>query len=260
MKSTKKAFTLVELVVVVTILAILSTIWFVSYISTLSDSRNATRIWDMSNLKVSLSSHKLKNWTYPKPWNAFNINNWWTWSIIKQWYLNENVFSTELINKPQDPLVKNKYYTYSSTSNWLFYQIAMSLEKDDILVAFVDWDYQTVSYTSLPSIVFATTSSWDISTLPFIVDKWTKNLPYDENWNVVSSSTDIAIITQETWVNIPKFFWFYSCQEIYETWRNFWDWDYQIQDINWNIICAKCPSNWWVYTSTWSFNWTSCTF
>lgn len=252
----KKWFTIVELVIVVTILVILSSVWFINYVWNLSDSRNATRISEISNLKVSLSSTKLKRWVYPSPWNYFEISNYWSW-IVKQWYMNSQVYSTDIVNKPTDPLLKNRYYTYSITSKWNFFQLSTIIEKTDGLISYVDWDFQTVSLSNLPSIIFATWSSFDISTnkSKFIVDKWTKNLPYDEDWNIVSKAKNISEIINEPWINIPKFFWYYSCEEIYDSWRNFWSWTYQILDNSWNLKCVSCPSNGSAYTSS-----SSCTF
>lgn len=50
----KKAFTLVELIVVIAILAVLSTISFIAYTNMMSDARNSVRKTDMSEMKVRL--------------------------------------------------------------------------------------------------------------------------------------------------------------------------------------------------------------
>ena len=56
MKSTKKAFTLVELIVVITILAILGTIAFISLGSYTGDARNAKRTDGISKIASSMES------------------------------------------------------------------------------------------------------------------------------------------------------------------------------------------------------------
>jgi prepilin-type N-terminal cleavage/methylation domain-containing protein len=53
-KINKLAFTLVELIVVITIIAILLTISFISLQSYSANSRDAVRISDMAKIKVSL--------------------------------------------------------------------------------------------------------------------------------------------------------------------------------------------------------------
>lgn len=239
----RKAFTIVELVVVITVIAILSTIWFISYTSTLSDARNSTRISDMWNLKMWLKNHKFQNWSYPIPGSPFDITN--SWTIIKQWLLNNQVYTQEIVKKPTDPLVKWQYYLYSTTSNKLFFQIAMSLEEDDInnydMRAYVDWDYQQIS-DIVPSIIFANNSSSDINSISskFIVDKWTLNLPYDEKGNIVNNANTLNEVLQENWVNIPKFYGYYTCQEIYENWNSMWSWVYRVMQADWIVTPTWC--------------------
>ena len=55
MKSTKKAFTLVELIVVITILAILGTIAFISLQGYSADARNSKRISDLGNIQSAVT-------------------------------------------------------------------------------------------------------------------------------------------------------------------------------------------------------------
>lgn len=50
------AFTLVELIIVITLIAILSAVGFISYASYLVDARDASRVADLGNLKVQLRS------------------------------------------------------------------------------------------------------------------------------------------------------------------------------------------------------------
>ncbi len=236
MKKNNFWFTLVELVVVITILIILSAISFISYQKTITDARNATRNTDMSNIKMSLKNHKLKNGWYPNPWSSFDITN--SWVIIKQWLLNDWVYTMELDKKPTDPLFKTQNYLYSITSNKQFFQVAMSLEDEAVLndywlIAYVDWDYQTLNSGFIPSIVFATNLSWSLLSLSssFIVDKWTLNLPYQEDWSFIKTATNLGETINETWVSIPKYYWYSSCQEIYENWASMWSWSYI---LNWN--------------------------
>ncbi len=242
----KNAFTIVELVVVIMVITILSTIWFVSYTSTLSDARNSTRISDMWNLKMWLKNHKLQNWSYPIPGTSLDITN--SLTIIKQWLFNDDVYTQEIVKKPTDPLVKWQYYFYSITSNKLFFQIAMSLEEDDInnydMRAYLDWDYQQI-WDFAPTILFASTIWWTIDSLSwaFIVDKWTLNLPYDKSWNIVNTATSFSWIIEEAWINIPKFYGYYTCQEIYENGASMWSWTYKIMQSDWTITSTWCLMN-----------------
>ena len=245
MKNNKNWFTLAELVVVITILIILSLISFVSYQKTITDARNTARITDMWNIKMSFKNHKLKNGGYPNPWSSFDITN--SWVIIKQWLLNDLVLTQEILKRPTDPLFKTQNYVYSITSNKQFFQVAMSLEDDTVdndswLKAYVDWDYQTLNEAFIPSIVFATNASWTILSLSgsFIVDKWTLNLPYWEDWNFIKTATNLGDVINEYWISIPKYYWFGSCLEIYENGQSMGSWTYKWVNNSWEIIDRSC--------------------
>lgn len=241
----RKWFTFVELVVVVTILIILGTISFFAYTVQLVDSRNAVRLTDMGNIKMSLQNHKFKNGLYPLPGKPFNITN--SQVIIQQWLLNEDVHTTEIIKKPMDPFVKNQYYFYSVTSNKLFFQIAMSLEDetlDNEMRAYVDGNYQTLNDNFVPSLVFATSEGWDIVTVSkkSILDRGTFNVPYDKNWNLINWGESLPLIIEENTINIPKFYWYYSCEEIYENGASMGSGVYNIME-NWEITSTGCVMN-----------------
>lgn len=239
----KKAFTLVELVVVITIMVTLSAIWFIQYSSSLVDSRNAARFSDMWNLKMSLKNYKLKFWNYPNPWSYFFIlNTAWSW-IIKQWVFDDTVYVTDMTTVPRDPQNKKNYF-YSVTNNNLYMQIAMSLEdsdqtNDNWYKALVDWDYQQV-IDSLPWIVFAQSawSSVDLSKL--IVNNWTFNLPYWEDWTLIQTATSSGDVLSQSWITIPKFFGFRSCDEVGSAWYNLWSWTYKLMDSYWSVTSSWC--------------------
>jgi prepilin-type N-terminal cleavage/methylation domain-containing protein len=63
MKSTNKAFTLVELIVVISILAILGTIAFISLQGYSSEARNTKRLSDLKSIQSSITTNVAKNGT-----------------------------------------------------------------------------------------------------------------------------------------------------------------------------------------------------
>ena len=66
----QKAFTLVELIVVITILAILWTIAFMSFQWYSKDARDSVRASDVSRLTTSFELYNVSSWIYPVPsWN-----------------------------------------------------------------------------------------------------------------------------------------------------------------------------------------------
>ena len=234
-----KWFTLVELVVVITILAILSSVWIVSYQDYIRNARNSVRISDMSNIKIWLKNHKLKNWSYPIPWWYLSFYNSWI-EIFKQWELNDDVATEEISKKPKDPYVAGKSYMYSTLSNKLIFQIWMINElNDSLLSSYVDWDYQRIA-DKLPSILIASSQTWEINVLSwwFIIDKSPYNLPYDESWDVYNWWKKFSEIT--AWLTIPTFAWYTSCDEILQNWKSYWSWYYYINPSWTWVIKQSC--------------------
>ena len=114
---TKKAFTLVELIVVITILAILWTVAFVSFQDYVWNSRDSKRTTDIKNIEKALELSKLQTGVYPNPGTSTNI----TYSGATAWKQGE--FNNEVVRvarnfkeAPKDPLV-DTFYWYSVTKN-----------------------------------------------------------------------------------------------------------------------------------------------
>lgn len=240
-----KWFTLVELVIVIVIMVTLSTIGFVQYSSSLIDSRNAARISDMWNLKISLKNYKLKSWTYPNPWKFFDIkNSSGTW-LIKQWKFDENVYITDMTNIPMDPQSKSPYL-YWVKSNNLFMQLAISIEDTDQTnqnwyKAMVDWDFQQIS-EDYPWLIYAQTTTSVLDPKNLIVNNWTLNIPYWEDWVFIQTATSYSQLKSQSWVTIPKFYWYKTCQEILDSWNSFWSWVYNVVSDTWAINGINCTN------------------
>ena len=112
-KLQKKAFTLVELIVVITILAILWTIAFISYQWYSRSARDSVRISDIKNIRSALELFELNSWKYPDPENSSPINYLWA-EVRTQWiFWEQNLTNVWKLNKlPKDPLF-DVAYTYS---------------------------------------------------------------------------------------------------------------------------------------------------
>lgn len=215
----KKAFTLVELIVVIIILAILWTIAFISLQWYSKDARDSTRISTISKIKTSLELFQLWSWKYPLPTDTNQITYSWNlaWS---QWYFWEDTFKnvTNLDKIPTDPLTDYQYI-YSVTNTRQEYQVAWIIEWgvalnpiyqatawDKTSVLKISWNYNWkvlkvstgwVDYIlAVPSII---TSSW--FTIEEIADSWTfaynwyKNLPVEYDWSQYNVLWDI-------WLNL----------------------------------------------------------
>ena len=163
MKIQKQAFTLVELIVVITILAILWTIAFISLQWYSTQARDSTRLSDISTMKTSLELFHLWAWKYPQPTDGVAITYSW-WTVWTQWTFGNSVFiNVDKLDKiPTDPLTDKKY-TYSVTTNE--YELAWMLEWDPLTfnpymldgafawtveaTAIVEWNYNWLMWKSL---------------------------------------------------------------------------------------------------------------
>ena len=124
---TKIAFTLVELIVVVTIIAILSTIWFISFSWYLAGTRDTNRTWQLKALSDALEIYRIKD-SLPLPDAKVDVRA--NWKIMAyQWYIGKNVLSliqyTESWLDPKD----KKYFTYYLTRNRKVFQLMALLEE-----------------------------------------------------------------------------------------------------------------------------------
>lgn len=203
----KKWFTLVELIVVITILAILWTIAFISLNWYSRDARDSARITDLSSIVTSLELFNLEAGKYPYPTNFTDVT--YSGSVVwKQWTFSDSVNTNVKIidDIPVDPLTWTKY-TYSVTSKRNEFQIwgiaewdtismnnllvSQSLAWDVTATAILKWNYNWVMAKSLtwthcdilstPSIIASDleTSSdvLDIINNNRLVYNWFKNLP-----------------------------------------------------------------------------------
>ncbi len=205
-KQNKNAFTLVELIVVITILAILWTIAFISLQWYSRDARDSKRVADIDNIKKSLELFKLNSWKYPTPDNAEDVT--YSWALLwKQWIISDNVLanlSRNLNEKPIDPLTE-KEYIYSTLHNNSQYEILSlyewNLGPDKIKIdgtyngLFVrNWQYivptpSIITSESLPLVIGTTTISSQVVS-------WWKNIP--DVWHPIEK--------QSTWaLNFPNF-------------------------------------------------------
>ena len=179
----KKAFTLVELIVVITILAILWTIAFISLQWYAANARDSRRISDIWNIKKSLELFTLQTEKYPLPDNGETVT--YSWEIVwTQWTLWDNVvkqLSRNIKKKPLDPIT-NEEYIYSTTENRWEYEVLAIYEwwianntilnqthAADTWYVKVDGTYNQL-YTSTDSFIIPTPSLITSEELPLVLD------------------------------------------------------------------------------------------
>ncbi len=129
----KSAFTLVELIVVITILAILGTIAFLSFNGYSSSARDSTRVSDLASIAKTLDVYQVNTGKYPLPDNYLTTTYsggivWyqgtvWLWVFTKM----TGVARGGISAKPTDP-VSGKEYRYASLEYSRHYQLQTELE------------------------------------------------------------------------------------------------------------------------------------
>ncbi len=256
--NSKKAFTFIELIVSMTIIAILSILWFMSYSKNLEDTRDSQRKSDLSLVSNALESLKLKRWNYPTPWNYFNITNSW-YVVAFQWKLDENVILSTIDKIPKDPFI-NIPYVYSITKNNKEFQLALTLENNWVIKTLLNWDYKVVSKNILPTIILALSWTGDIeiadwiwsgseNRTKFVFNNWTHNLPYtfSDPFLPYSDDTSFTWLIEDLTIDFTQNNDYKNCNEIFNADKNIWTGEYQVNNygVLENITCfpSLIPKN-----------------
>lgn len=236
------AFTLVELIVVITILAILWTIAFISLQWYSRDARNSTRLSDMNSVETSLELFSLQTGYYPTPDSFSEVTlSSGTVHLWKQWELWEWVYGliSRLSHLPVDPL-NGENMEYSVTDKKKEYELKYDMEISQntrVSMSYaaqksanITWVYNGLYllgsdgvYYAVPSL-FSDTGSLD-SPADFQFTNKTVNfqvVPLSYSWTTVTSSNLKENYTT-FWLGLQKAYsWSVDLNEQrFETVKNF---------------------------------------
>ena len=152
-KNKSTGFTMVELIISITILVLIWVIGFISFSSHLNTTRDSSRVELLTNIESNLLNYKISTGYYPDPSSGKNViysgatlwTQWTFWfSVIKKMDWS--------ISKVEDPYTKNEY-TYSIKNTRKEFQLAWVLEWEEIASnSLVSWAY-AVNNNELKSIV-----------------------------------------------------------------------------------------------------------
>lgn len=238
----KKAFTLVELIVVITILAILGTIAFISLQSYSKNARDSKRISDVNSLLTKIRLEETK-WTplidmliEDTSLSPHNITlNWDTTSYQSyQWTVNFE-YLKEDENKFKDPSNYNDYLF--AFSKWVvddipYTYIQMATVSESENVAKLVWNYYKFK-------------DWDSKSL-FLIDLWWWTFEeLEDNW---------TLKPYDLWPKVPI---------NWECWSNNW-WAFGALPTTWmcnSWISKSITLNSGVFTwiCKWYYGWTDST-
>jgi hypothetical protein len=235
-------FTLVELIITITILVILSTIWYVSYSWYISQSRDSVRVSEVSIIKSAMEAYRMK-WSIPIPNDKITV--YASWEIIwYQWYVGENIlnmiWSEEWWKDPLDW----EYFTYFLNLKQRKIGILALLENSINETSLVDQERFPVSY-------------WD--KVWVILDK--DYNPIQKNIQLLTTGLDIQTTTESynvyfsdkqnisgTWDLLQVLYWTASTWIIWETCDDYVDenawyfmksW-YYLLNLSWNLVKQYC--------------------
>ncbi len=261
LKINKKGFTLVELIVVITILAILWTIWFISLQWYSSASRDSKRITDLWQVRTWIQLYQAKEWVVPEPDETKTIVWSWTTNLVIQWYAWTWTLRNIKVNTDaKDPLEDN-YYTYSTNWAKTKFQLLALLENNNTA-------YNNILPTTYAN--YETREPYVIWDKLWILLDSTTNTPVQELWETdidlntntteykaIFSKSDIQtlswtplyqeIVTKSNNEWVEENIVYSSCKEILDNWASTWDGTYTIDPENdwvWFEVYCDMTTDW----------------
>lgn len=208
-----RGFTLVELIVVMSILLIL---WFLGFIQInwyIKNSRDIARLENLKVINTSIWIFALDKNYFPQPDEWIEITFSWT-KLWTQWVFWNNLFRiVQKINKKPIDIITNTDFSYSLSNDWKEYELWAVLEWDSInQITFIPQIYAlwTIPWRSLvlwkyngqaiktstwwliyifamPTIISRDLSQKDITDIieqEKLAYKWYWNLPASYNWTI----------------------------------------------------------------------------
>ncbi len=207
-------FTLVELVITMTIVAITSTLATVYFFQNFSDSRDAWRITDIDTISKNLDIFYTKRNVYPNPDKPRDVTYsgsvaWTQWVFWERVNHNIWVFGKDY---PTDPLYDDIEYTYSITNNATEYQVGGMIENIQDVDAFDDiaWLVVPRAHASIPTAYVR----WNYNELMVRIPVW-DDFHYIASPSIITSdfsSPDIIDIITQTRLVYDQF---YNIPEVY---------------------------------------------
>ncbi len=246
----KLAFTLVEVIVVITILTILWTIAFMSLQWYSEDARDSTRISDLSSIKTLLELYELDAGKYPLTTSWVNIT--YTWSVVwNQWTFWETVYANvnRLDKIPIDPLT-DKEYTYSTLLSRNEYELWWIMEGDEISMNSEKWIINNVATSPLTRGELRGVSAWEVEAIAYTTWNYNWQMTKSLSWNTCTIFSIPTIITNDTSVT--------DLEQILTEQKLVYSW---YRNLPSSFKTSKFKYDWWfdfitpkliAYSDTWS--------
>jgi len=205
MKKNINAFSIVELIIVVTILSILLTISYFSYMWYTNDAKNTVKVTDINRISEASELYQAKTGSFPIPDNKITIKYnwksvWYQWTVsddfiknvleVWEWYSDEYYWVDYTYSVLSSRLDEFQIWSVidwdSSFSNNLIIKQANASNP----VSYVMWNYNWKMIEGkdlnllVPGIILSDLSNIDLdyNLLVNFVTNWSENLPASYSW------------------------------------------------------------------------------
>ncbi len=231
MINTKKAFSFIELLIVLSIIVILAVIWMNMFDDNKRKASNAKIETGVETIKNSLFVYMEENKKLPNPgWNNnyFEVDSSYSYSWSSQSFWVYGSFTQDSLSKkyldtlPLDP-ISNHYFSYGKTLDNTYFEIASVLRLEEESQTKLDWNYPW----EYGPISLIREYNW-----PFFVSDWSKeHLPYNPDEHIITAK-------------IGDIQWIVSINGIEVSWtKHLKTWDQIISSSSWSAN---------IYFSDWS--------
>ncbi len=268
-KINHQAFTLVELIVVISILVILWTIGFVSYTNYISWARDTNRISQISWIYDSLEAYKAKQ-DAPIPSDEVEVRTGTT-VIWYQWYVWQDILDMIWYEKWWKDPKDNSYFSYYLASDKEHFQIMWYLEEQssELWFLWVEKTYAATDYTKRYPYLYGSklwiltdSTNTPIQEIEIIKTAWYLDIAGTTTSYTAYMNKDTKI----TWTG-SSLVWIIpdrSCKRIKEIQWNKWDWLYTINP-SWSSpfqVYCDMTTDWggWTLLMYSTLNWTCSSF
>ncbi len=226
----KKAFSLVEIIIAISIITLLAVVGFSSMNSSSEKADNTKVMTDISTIKNALEAYTQESATLPMPGGNTNFykidtaySHSYTWSETFWVYgsINESTIANKYLDTlPLDPRT-NSYYAYGKTKATNEFEIASVILDNGTFSATVEWNY---SAENGPYSLIRSYNGPD-----FVSNESTENLPYNPDELVLTAKAGWKIYHEG---DLIKAEW--SDLEIF-----FSDWTVSILENGWELLISN---------------------
>lgn len=233
-----QAFTLIELVIVASIIVIVATIWYISMSKTSIKQDNTKRISDIIQISSAIKI-EIANWkdilTLIDEDAAFTHSSLSVWGE-SLWVINYRTWTIHKKNyQATDPTKKVQYPIWTTTKWGWMYQVSAKISKEGLNQSYVVWNYEprtrwekNTTYSIIDAAKKQIKINWNYSNFK----KWDR-VTLDSWWAVFANIESIDLIWNKITLDIdPSWNSYFDIAE--NEWKSLISW---INSLSWERWC-----------------------